>query len=106
MSKKTNKSNMLANLDVLTYLYNIDMPIDISAKVIGFMDLYNKIKVDLDKIVEDNDGEELTEETQKKIQNFLNEEVEITNPIFWEELRNSNIFISPKRLASLGLFIQ
>ena len=106
MSKKTNKSNILANLDVLTYLYNIDMPINISAKVIGFMDLYNTIKVDLDKIVESNDGEELTKNTQKKIQSFLNEEIEITNPILWDELRCSNILISPKRLSSLGLFIQ
>lgn len=106
MSKKTNKSNVLASLDVLTYLYNIDMPINISAKIIRFMDLYNTIKTDLDKIVESNAGEDLTKDTQKRIQKFLNEETEINDPIFWEELKNSNILISPKRLTSLGLFIQ
>jgi len=104
---KAKRMAILGTHKSLEWLADRDIEITLSLKVISIMKFYNKVKWDVDAFSggKSNEIEDLVE-LGNKIQEYLNEEIEVETLIPWGDFVAEKLKISANNLKDLMIYME
>lgn len=103
---KIKRIELLSLFECISDLSRQPVNIDLGLKIIKLMDFYMKVKKESDEFsIKINEEIKDYEEIGKKVNEFLNESIDIIKEININDLKKSDIKISANRLSELLILI-